>query len=181
MPKIQIRPAIEGDILKLMALEHDYTSEYVWQMDTQQEEDSELLVQFRTVRLPRSVKVDYPRSRNTLPDDWTHRSGLLVAELSAGEVIGYTSLSLDIAPVTTWATDLVVARRMRRQGIGSALVLAAREWARQHGSNRLILEMQPKNQPAIALARKLGFYFCGYNDRYYINHDIALFFSKSVR
>ena len=181
MPKIQIRPAVEADILKLVALEHDYTSEYVWQMEIQQEEDGEIRVRFRSVRLPRSAKVEYPRPRRTLPDDWTHRSGLLVAELSAGEVIGYTSLSLDMAPATTWATDLVVARRIRRQGIGSALVLAAQAWARQHGSHRLVLEMQPKNYPGISLAKKLGFYFCGYNDRYYINHDIALFFSKSVR
>lgn len=181
MPKIQIRPAIEEDILKLVSLEHDYTSEYVWQMETQQEEDGEIRVWFRSVRLPRSAKVEYPRSRGALPVDWIRRSGLLVAELSAGEVIGYTSLSLDVAPATTWATDLVVARRVRRQGIGSALVLAALEWARQHGSNRLILEMQPKNHSMISLATKLGFYFCGYNDRYYINHDIALFFAKPVR
>lgn len=181
MPKIQIRPAIEEDIVKLIALEHDYSSEYVWQMETRQEDDGEIRVHFRTVHLPRSTKVEYPRSRGTLPVDWMRRSGLLVAELSAGEVIGYASLSLDAAPATTWTTDLVVARRVRRQGIGSALVLAAQEWARQHGSNRLVLEMQPKNHPMISLSTKLGFYFCGYNDRYYLNHDIALFFAKPVR
>jgi GNAT superfamily N-acetyltransferase len=87
----------------------------------------------------------------------------------------------NIAPLTAWVTDLVVIRRLRRQGIGSALLLSAQDWARGRGCFRLVLEMQPKNYPAICLAQKLGFDLCGYNDRYYTNHDIALFFAKSVR
>jgi ribosomal protein S18 acetylase RimI-like enzyme len=76
---------------------------------------------------------------------------------------------------------LVVIRRLRRQGIGSALILAAQEWGMQHDTRRLVLEMQPKNYPAIQMAHKLGFELCGYNDRYYANNDIALFFGKSIR
>jgi ribosomal protein S18 acetylase RimI-like enzyme len=95
--------------------------------------------------------------------------------------VAYISLMLNIAPLTTWVTDLVVMRRLRRQGIGSALVLAAQEWGLQHDTKRIVLEIQPKNYPTIQLAQKLGFYFCGYNDRYYTNHDIALFFARSLR
>jgi ribosomal protein S18 acetylase RimI-like enzyme len=69
---------------------------------------------------------------------------------------------------------------MRRQGIASVLVLAAREWGVQHDCRNLVIEMQPKNNPAIQLASKLGFVFCGYNDRYYANGDIGLFFSKHL-
>jgi GNAT superfamily N-acetyltransferase len=90
-------------------------------------------------------------------------------------------MNKNIAPATNWITDLVVMRRMRRQGVGSALVLAAQEWARQFYPYRMVLEMQPKNYPAICMAKKIGFEYCGYNDRYYLNHDIALFFSGSVR
>lgn len=180
MPEIHIRPAVAEDISTLIALDHDYVSDYVWQMDVQQPDESELLVGFRQVRLPRSVKVSYPRSRHILLDDWTQRSGLLVATLQE-QAIGYISLSLDLAPLTCWATDLTVIRRARRQGVGSSLVLAALEWSRQHDAHRLLLEMQPKNYPAICMAKKLGFDFCGYNDRYYQNLDIALFFSRYVR
>lgn len=181
MPKIQIRPAVETDIPILVALEHDYVSEDVWQMEIHQDdEDGRLEIVFRPVHLPRSTKVEYPRARRRLADDWTRRAGLLVAELD-GDVIGYISMNLDIAPATAWATDLVVARRLRRQGIGTALVLSGQVWAHQHGCSRLVMEMQPKNHPSISLCQKLGFAFCGYNDRYFLNHDIALFFSKSVR
>ena len=86
-----------------------------------------------------------------------------------------------MAPNTTWVTDLVVLRRQRRQGIGTALLLASQDWALQKKNRRIILEMQPKNFPAISLAQKLGFDLCGYNDHYYTNQDIALFFSKWLR
>ena len=51
-------------------------------------------------------------------------------------------------------------------------------WMEQHNKGQLVLEMQSKNYPAICLAIKLGFEFCGYNDRYYQNQDIVLFFAK---
>ncbi len=180
MPEIEIRPAEAADIPKLVQIDHDYVSDYVWQMDVNQTDDDQIFVNFRQVHLPRSIKVDYPRPLSGLTDDWSQRSGLLVASLQ-GEVIGYISLMLNIAPLTTWVTDLAVLRRMRRQGVGSSLLIAAQEWGRQHRTSRLILEIQPKNHPAISMARKLGFGYCGYHDRYYPNHDIAIFFEKSLR
>ncbi len=179
MPEIAIRPAVIADIPQLIALDHNYTSDTVWQMEVQQDE-GQINVSFRQIRLPRSARVEYPRAPSLLNENWQNRSSLLVA-LLAGEAIGYISLMQDTAPLTTWTTDLVVMRRVRRNGIGSALVLAAQEWAKAHGSTRLVLEMQPKNYPAICLAQKLGFDFCGYSDRYYANHDIALFFAKPLR
>lgn len=179
MPEINIRPAVSTDIPTLMALDHSYVSDYAWQMEIQSEEKS-TNVSFREIHLPRSVRVDYPRPVHTLADTWTHRSGMLVA-LMNDEVVGYVSIELGIAPLTAWVTDLAVLRRMRRQGIGSALLLAAQEWGSQHDCRRLVLEMQPKNTPAIHLAQKLGFDFCGYNDRYFANHDIGLFYARPLR
>ncbi len=179
MPEIQIRPAIASDIPAIIAIDHNYSSDYVWQMEIQSDE-GQVGVSFRQIRLPRSVRVEYPRPISQLEHDWTQRPGLLVASLNE-ETVGWIGLRLDIAPVTAWATDLGVLRRLRRHGIGSALVLAAQEWGETHDCRRLVLEMQPKNYPAIQMAHKLGLDFCGYNDRYYANHDIGLFFAKSLR
>lgn len=179
MPEIEIRPATSADLPALIAIDHNYMSDYVWQMERVQE-DGRLDISFREVRLPRSVRVDYPRQPQTLADDWTQRPGLLVALLK-GEPVGYTSLMLNVAPLTAWMSDLVVKRRLRRQGIGSLLVLAAQEWGSQQECRYVVMEMQTKNMPAIRLAQKLGFDFCGYNDRYFANHDIGLFFAKSLR
>lgn len=178
MPEIQIRPAISDDIPHLIAIDHGFTSDYVWQLDIQQEEN-QVHINFRELRLPRSVRVDYPRSVNLLADNWTERSALLIACLGE-KPVGYISLMSDVTPVTIWVTDLVVERRLRHQGIGSALVLAAQEWARKQRFARIVLEMQPKNIPALRMAEKLGFAFCGFNDRFYENHDIAIFFGKPL-
>ena len=179
MPAIKIRPAVAGDISHLVALDHDYVSDTVWQMDVTAEEN-QVGVSFRQVRLPRSVRVEYPRPPRILADEWSGRALLLVALLE-DEPIGYISSMQGVAPATNWVTDLVVTRRVRRQGVGTTLILAAQDWARQFYPNRMILEMQPKNYPAICLAQKMGFDFCGYNDRYFLNHDIALFFAKTIR
>ena len=80
---------------------------------------------------------------------------LLVALLK-GEVVGYTSMMLTIAPHTSWMTDLVIMRRIRRQGIGSALVLAGQDWARHKRCLRMVMEMQPKNYPSNLPGSKTG-------------------------
>src|SRR4030066_2459795 len=134
MPEIEIRPPTSADIPKLVEMDHDYMSDHVWQMEVQHEsgqKPSDLRVEiiFRQLKLPRSVRVEYPRSPTELTNDWKDRSCLLVALLK-GEVVGYTSMMLTIAPNTSWMTDLVILRRLRRQGIGSALILAGQDWAR---------------------------------------------------
>ena len=185
MPEIEIRPPTSADTPKLLDIDHDYVSDHVWQMEVQQDSgpkptDLRVEIIFRQLKLPRSVRVEYPRSPAQLANDWKGRSCVLVAALQ-GEVVGYASMMLTIAPQTSWMTDLVIMRRLRRQGIGSALVLAGQDWARHKRCYRMVLEVQPKNYPAICLAHKLGYDLCGYNDHYFPNHDIALFFSKTLR
>jgi len=179
MPEIEIRPAIASDISDLVALDHHYTSDHVWQMDFNHNwEAGQVTVTFRKVRLPRPLRVEYPRSPQSLEVEWAQRSGILVAVLD-GQPVGYAGLTLGRAPYTAWITDLVVNRPLRGKGIGTGLVLAAIEWSASMNCRNLVLEMQPKNYPAIQFASRLGFEFCGYNDLYYANQDIGIFFCKS--
>jgi ribosomal protein S18 acetylase RimI-like enzyme len=69
----------------------------------------------------------------------------------------------------------------RRKGVGSTLLAAAQDWAANRSHRRMILEMQSKNLPAVRLAQKFGYEFSGYNDHYYINQDVALFFAKAIK
>ena len=179
MPEIEIRPANEEEIPGLVEIDHSYRSQYVWQIDRSQDE-GQIIVNFREIRLPRPVTVEYPRSPRHLLRDWANRSALLVGVLE-GSVAGYISIYEGISPTTAWVTDLVVTPPARRKGIASALVLAAEDWAKKRNNRRMILEMQSKNTPAIRLALKIGFEFCGYNDHYYSNQDIALFFAQFLR
>ena len=179
MPEIEIRPAVLADFTRLVSLEHSYKTPYVWQMDRASEEGS-VIINFREIRLPRPVRVEYPHSPEKLVENWKSLSEMLVALMAGGQV-GYIALKEQSVPNALWVTDLVVGENNRRKGIGSALVLAAQAWAAQHGMRRIIIEMQSKNYPAIKLALKLGYEFCGYNDHYYANQDIALFFAGFLR
>jgi ribosomal protein S18 acetylase RimI-like enzyme len=179
MPDIQIRSATATDLSVLMEIDHSCQTDYVWQMDIQNEE-GQVGAFFREIRLPRSVQVTYPRPVSSLSESWNRRSGMLVAVIG-GQAVGYIRTNDAILPRTAWVTDLVVAPRFRRQGIASALILAAQSWALQRNDNKALLEIPSKNNPAIRLAQKQGYEFCGYNDQYYVTKDIALFFGRSIR
>jgi len=179
MPEIEIRPAVPQDIPLLVEIEHHTQSNYVWQMDRVVNE-GEINIHFREIRLPRAVRIEYPRKPASLLTQWTQRTQVLVAAIE-GMPVGYIGLSDQQAPSTAWVNDLVVRSQLRRKGIASALVLASQEWAIQRGLRRMILEMQSKNHAAVRLALKLGFEFGGYSDHYYSNQDIALFFATYLR
>ena len=180
MPEIEIRPAGENDLPYLVKIEHSYQSMFVWQMD-RTIQDGQININFRRTRLPRTVRVDYAGSRPALNEEnWTRHLAVLVATV-AQIPVGFISLSDQFPSKAVWITDCAVREDCRRQGIGTTLVLAAQEWGGEHGFRKVIFEMQSKNHPAVQLARKLGYEFCGYNDHYFLNQDIALFFSRSLR
>lgn len=179
MEGILIRPAISSDLPELIRLDHDYSTDHVWQMATARGAD-EAGATFRQVRLPRPMRVAYPRDPARLADDWTRMPALLVATVE-DTLLGYAVLLIGPATGAGWLTDLVVGSPHRRQGIGTSLLAFAREWCRQRDLTQMVLEMQSKNHPAISLARKLGFTFSGYSEQFYPDQDIALFFTLGLR
>jgi ribosomal protein S18 acetylase RimI-like enzyme len=176
--EIQIRPAAVADLSRLMAIDHSCQTDYVWQMDVQRDE-GQVGTTFREIRLPRSVTVPYPRSVDMLTESWNRKSGMLVA-LADGQLIGYCRMNDLLLPATVWIMDVIVAPRYRRQGIGTMLMLAAQTWGADRKNQRSLLEVSSKSNPAIRLAQKMGYEFCGYNDQYYETQDVALFFGRQI-
>lgn len=179
MPEIEIRPAVSSDINQLTKLDHSYTTDHVWQMDFQHlREPGQINASFRKVHLPHAIRYEVPRPPLSLIEDWQHYSGLLVATIEENP-IGYAGLLMDSVTGAIWISDLVVSAPLRRQGIGTALIYAVSDWASTRDSRDVVLEIQPRNHPAINMALKLGFEFCGYNDFYYPGNEIGLFFRRS--
>jgi GNAT superfamily N-acetyltransferase len=176
---MNIRPAVLADVNACLALDHSFQTNHVWQLRVH-EAESNMSVTFQTVRLPRLMHVDYPRPLEQLVDDWQRDEGFWVAEVD-GQICGYIDLIVAPWQQTAWATNLAVGPEYRRRGIATALVRQARLWARDHGSRAILAEANTKNYPALSLYRKLGFEFCGFNDHYYPNQDIALFFVQQLR
>ncbi len=175
MAPFVIRHAVSTDIQRLMELDHSYSTDHVWQMSLQPV-SAGMEVAFREVRLPRPMRVAYPRRVERLADEWTEGSAIFVGEVDE-RLAGYLALASAPAPDSLWVTDLAVEPAFRRQGLGRRLLGEAIGWGRARHQGRLFLEMQSKNFPAIQLAQKMGFVFSGYSDFFYPNEDISLFFS----
>ena len=175
---IEIRPAVSTDLPRMMGMDHSVSSEYVWQLDLRRE-IGQISASLREVRLPRPISVAYPRNPFALADEWQYKSAVLVAVDET--LIGYVCIVEQSAATVAWITDLVVIPELRQQGIGSLLLKSAYDWAVERNSRMIIFELQAKNQPAIRLAQKAGLEFCGYNDHYYANQDVALFFGRMLK
>ena len=172
------RPAVAADIPRLTGIDHSCKSDYVWQLDLRRGAE-QVTVDFREVRLPRTVDVLYPRDPASL-SDLLNRRDLMLTAVYASVPVGYACVREDRPAAAAWITDLVVAQEHRRKGAGSVLLTAVQTWAMERGVRRLIVEMQSKNHPCIRFAQKFGFEFCGYNDQYYATRDVTLFFAKTI-
>ncbi len=176
---LTIRSAMPSDYEICMALDHTVSTEHVWQMVLDESEGA-IQVTFRPARLPRSIKVMYPRGGEALLQSWRLHAAFLVAEWEK-MVVGYVNIREETSQETAWVADLAVERAYRLRGVGTALLNASRKWAIEHNLRRLIVETQTKNYPAIRFLLKRGLSFCGYNDLYYPNQDIAIFLGETIR
>ena len=174
-----VRPTTLADLNACLSLDHGTETDHVWQMKVQ-EGEAQLHVVFQTVRLPRRMPVVYPRNLEQLVEDWQRGEGFLTAEVD-GEVAGYLELVANPWQHVGRVANIAVDRGHRRKGIGTALMRHGRQWAREQGLRLLQAEATTKNYPALAFYRKVGFQFCGFNDHYYQNQDIALFFVQILR
>ena len=84
---------------------------------------------------------------------WT-LDGTFVADADS-EILG--SMHVDVSRHGYGEVNMVVAREWRGRGVGSALLVAAIDWARGRGLHKLSLSVWPHNAAAIALYRKYGF------------------------
>jgi GNAT superfamily N-acetyltransferase len=179
MIDFKIRPTIASDLSRLMGLDHNLQSDTVWQLELRRE-TGQAVATFREVRLPRPIGVVYPHDPFSLADEWK-RTATMFTAVSGADPIGYSAIVERTAISMAWVTDLVVAPQSRRQGVGSALLAAAQDWASARGHRRMTVEMQSKNIAAIRLAQKHGYEFCGYNDHYYLSQDVALYFARALK
>ena len=90
-----------------------------------------------------------------------------------GLIVGRLSVARDQHPASRHVADLglMVAATHRRRGVGTALLEAAVDWARQAGVRKLELHVFPWNKGAIALYDRFGFVREGYRRGHYRRGD----------
>jgi GNAT superfamily N-acetyltransferase len=192
-----IRQAVLADLNGCLAVDADSQTDHVWQMD-ERTENASIAIRFHTIRLPRVMRVTYPRGRDDLLSCWENGSTILVASdkptpasdtewteadqesPAVPRIFAYCQLDICHWQKVGWVNHLIVDRRLRRRGIGTVLLRTSIAWGKQHRLERLMIAIQTKNYPAISFCEKHGFSFCGFNDHYFPNRDIALFFALRI-
>jgi ribosomal protein S18 acetylase RimI-like enzyme len=118
------------------------------------EDRLQLALQFAAVAEERDgIATEPPVDVDARAASWTIE-GTLVA-VAGAEIIG--SLVLEPSRHGFGEIGMAVAREWRGRGVGSALLAAAIEWARDRGLHKLSLGVFAHNTPAIELYRKFGF------------------------
>jgi L-phenylalanine/L-methionine N-acetyltransferase len=96
-------------------------------------------------------------------------AAVLVAEREDGTLVGRLSIGRDPHPASTHVADvgLMVAADARRQGVGTAMLDAAVDWARGAGVRKIELHVFPWNGAAIKLYEAFGFEREGFRKGHY--------------
>jgi RimJ/RimL family protein N-acetyltransferase len=115
----------------------------------------------------RYIAAELPVDREALRPRWAESiedpdGALFVAETN-GEIIG----SASIQGRALAHLGMQVAEAHRGRGVGSSLVEACIEWAKEAGAHKITLEVWPHNEVAIALYEKFGFEKEGYLRRHW--------------
>lgn len=172
---MNIRAATVGDLERCARLSGSYLTDYVWQVEGVAGPEQVNLA-FRRVRAPRSVPVRYPRSTEGLLADLQRNECLLVAD-EMGLVQGFVDMTISRWQWNGWIEHLVVDPPFRGQGVGTRLLRAAERWARGSDLRAILIAVQPRNDPAIALVSGLGWKWAGCVERYFSNGDMAMLYT----
>ncbi len=176
---MRIRSARNDDWKTCLALDAGYETNAAWQME-ELRGDGEWGMHFREVRLPRRQQIGPLLTSEELLRAWQHRDGFWVAT-ERSKILGYLTLTLEVAHRQARISDLVVAPAHRRKGVAGQLLQHATTWALRQDVEQLILECPLKAKPAIAFARKQRFVICGFQDVYWSGQETGLFFRKRIR
>jgi RimJ/RimL family protein N-acetyltransferase len=107
--------------------------------------------------IARELPIDREESRVYLQGqlDNPDAQAFVARDPATGELVGQIGLTL--SPIGVVDLGMMVADGWRGRGVGSALLVAGVEWARQRDAHKMALQVWPHNERAIGLYEKYGF------------------------
>ena len=177
--RVHIRFPTLADLNACFELDGSVETTHVWQV-RHTEEPARVAFALQRVPLPRPVRLPYPPLSDLLMRRYEERDGIWVA-LEGGRVQGFVLAEWDTDEQLAWLRHLVVDRRARRRGIGSALLTRAARAAADRGLTRMVVAVSVKNDPGIRFLRHHGFTCVGYNGILFASGEYALYFGRALQ
>ena len=94
------------------------------------------------------------------------------------EIVGFAGIVKMVDEIDIM--NIVVKKSKRKLGIGSALLQKIIEFSKEQKATSITLEVNYKNNTAIALYQKFGFKQVGLRKKYYHNTDDAILMTLSI-
>lgn len=101
---------------------------------------------------------------------WVFREG--------GSLVGYGILMITVDEAEL--LDITVAPEWQRRGLGTILLDHLCEVARNHGANRMVLEVRASNDAGLALYRRAGCAEIGRRRAYYHGKEDAIVMAREL-
>lgn len=179
MAEIEVRMANPDDLPVLKEMRLDFDSDYVWKSQMIEDLDT-YSVSLQNIRLPKTIHVGFQVPDAARLEQMVMRREILCAERE-NRVVGYLRLEQDENPNRLMMKTGGVHEDFRRRGIMKTMLRVVQDMALRNHFNQLVVTVQAKNDPAIRLLNSQGFHFCGYQEFFFVNLEIALFYSKNIR
>lgn len=154
----------------------DYTTEAYYDLEVTEGEDGFRVEmkkkQFDAPVTHKSEEYDFPDS--LYQDHWEKAEafGVVCEENGKKELLACIEVCPEEWSNRLMVTELWVSEKLRRQGVGTALMNVAKEKAKEQGRRAVILEMQSCNVAAMAFYRSQGFHLIGFDSCCYTNRDV---------
>ena len=106
-----------------------------------------------------------PWSEKSFEDSLSREDTLFLVSEDEAKITGYMGLYLSFDEASV--TNVAVSPVFRKKGYGEALVVKAKELAKEAGAECIFLEVRQSNVPALSLYKKLGFEELGIRKKFY--------------
>lgn len=179
MAEIEIGAATIEEYPQISAMNLSFESNYVWK--TQMLESLDMFESsFQRIRLPKTIQVSFQAYCPGNLEALIHRREILSVRYE-NKVIGYARLEQDETVNRLVLKTGGIMPEYRNKGVGGVLLERITNIARHNNIPSIVCMLQAKNDPAIRFLLARGFVFSGYQEFFFQNMEIGLFFSKNVR
>ena len=179
MAEIEIGAATIEEYPQIAAMDLSFESDYVWKTQMLEGLDS-FESSFQRIRLPKTIHVSFQAYSPASLEALIRQREILSVRYEE-KVIGYLRLEQDETVNRMILKTGGITPGYRNKGIGTVLLDRVTEIASHNHLRSIVCMIQAKNDPAIRFLLSRGFVFSGYQEFFFRNMEIGLFFSKNVR